>query len=73
MKSLESSGTGSRSAAPLALDELSLPTLRESVSETDWYVTLVQMVAGTVQDRRAASLDAPMPSAQGIGAPMIEL
>ena len=27
--------------------------LRESVSEPDWYVTLVQMVAGPVQGRMA--------------------
>jgi hypothetical protein len=48
-------------------------SLRSFVSETEWCVPLVQMVAGTVQDRSAESLDGPIPSPQGIGAPMVQL
>ena len=54
-----------------ALDEALLPdSLRESmISQPDWYATLIQMIAGTVQDRSAELLDAPIPSPRVIQAP----
>ena len=55
-----------------ALHEALVPdSLRSSISQPDWFATLIQMVAGTVPDGSAEWLDAPIPSPRVIYAELL--